>query len=87
MIFNDNLKNFDSNVEGLWQDTIYRLKQNKPAIIGLFFIIFLIIICLLTPGLHSMDKGNPKLIFLAHHHPLHHIGLVQIFTVEIPLQD
>jgi oligopeptide transport system permease protein len=53
MIFNDNLKNFDSNDSNVgrspWQDTIYRLKQNKPAIIGLFFIIFLIIICLLTP--------------------------------------
>ena len=53
MIFNDNLKNFDSNNSNVgrspWQDTIYRLKQNKPAIIGLFFIIFLITICLLTP--------------------------------------
>ena len=28
MIFNDNLKNFDSNVgRSPWQDTIYRLKQ------------------------------------------------------------
>ncbi len=53
MIFNDKLKKFNdkeiSPGRSPWQDTLYRLKQNKPAICGLFFIIFLLIFSILTP--------------------------------------
>lgn len=53
MIFNDKLKRFDnkdfSPGRAPWQDAIYRLKKNKPAMFGLFFIILLIVISLLTP--------------------------------------
>lgn len=33
----------------LWEDALYRLKQNKLAMFGLCYLIFIIVICLLTP--------------------------------------
>jgi len=47
----------------LWEDALYRLKQNKLAMFGLFYLIFIIVICLLTPWIapYGYEEQNLRL--------------------------
>jgi oligopeptide transport system permease protein len=52
----------DQTVQGrsLWQDAIARLRQNKLAMTGLWFLLFMVVIALLTPLIapYSYDGQN-----------------------------
>jgi len=47
----------------LWEDALYRLKQNKLAMFGLFYLIFIIVICLLTPWIapYGYEEQNLRM--------------------------
>jgi oligopeptide transport system permease protein len=47
----------------LWEDALYRLRQNKLAMIGMVYLIFMVIICLLTPWIapYGYEEQNLRL--------------------------
>ncbi len=47
----------------LWEDALYRLRQNKLAMIGMGYLIFMVIICLLTPWIapYGYEEQNLRL--------------------------
>ena len=47
----------------LWEDALYRLKQNKLAMFGLFYLMFIIVICFLTPWIapYGYEEQNLRL--------------------------
>ena len=47
----------------LWEDAFYRLRQNRLAMFGLFYLIFMIVICILTPLIapYGYEEQNLRL--------------------------
>ncbi len=47
----------------LWEDALYRLRQNKLAMIGMVYLIFMVIICVLTPWIapYGYEEQNLRL--------------------------